>query len=315
MPADVKLRMKLALVRSHQLACTALKRPFPLPSLSFDLRGKTAGTAHCGKWHVQLNSTLLLENQVEFERQVIPHELAHLYTHAVFGPRVSAHGKEWRHVMRLLGVAPERTHQMDVSNSAVQSRLYRYRCACKEFELSARKHAGLKKNRRKVLACKACGSVLSFTGEARVAGEWTQIAPKVHTSAAASAARPPARQPASPASSVDRRGVAPEVLNELRRLVRTLNAVVSPAVFTDARAASDILRLLRLQAAALPQGLPANRASGQAGPSRLSTPASPPTERQLAYARDIAHRKKLSLPESALVDRKSLSAWIERHWR
>ena len=39
----------------------------------------------------------------------------------------------------------------------------------------------------------------------------------------------------------------------------------------------------------------------------------PASEKQLAYARDIAARRKLDLPDDIIADRRAISAWIDAH--
>lgn len=90
-----------------------------LPTVSFDLRGKTAGQAFPGHHHIRLNGQLLNENPEHFIQQTVGHEWAHLACHFQFGARVAAHGKEWRGIMAKLGIPPNRCHTYDTSRSAI----------------------------------------------------------------------------------------------------------------------------------------------------------------------------------------------------
>ena len=53
------------------------KRSFPMPLVSYDLRGRCAGQALLGQNRIRINRTLLLENLEAFLFQTVGHEVAH----------------------------------------------------------------------------------------------------------------------------------------------------------------------------------------------------------------------------------------------
>jgi len=63
-----------------------LGRQYPEPSLVYQQRGTSAGTAWLEKNEIRLNPVLLLENQQAFIDEVVPHELAHLLVWKHFPP-------------------------------------------------------------------------------------------------------------------------------------------------------------------------------------------------------------------------------------
>lgn len=133
-------------------------RSFPIPVLSFKLRGQNAGTAHLQTWSIRLNPVLMLDNQDEFKQQVLPHEIAHLITFAVFG-RVRPHGQEWQSVMqRVFHLRAERTHKMDVSK--VTGPRFSYHCQCQSYELSLQRHRKVIQGKARYY-CKKCGQLLT----------------------------------------------------------------------------------------------------------------------------------------------------------
>ncbi|MGR3806238.1 SprT family zinc-dependent metalloprotease [Pasteurella testudinis] len=150
-----RLRACLALAERH------FNRTFAMPELSFNLRGMKAGVAYLQQNEIRLNRTLLLENNEEFLRQVVPHELAHLIVYQVFG-RVQPHGKEWQMLMQQVFNLPADTgHQFDVQN--VQGKTFAYRCDCQTHRLSVRRHNNILRNKVRY-HCRVCKGVLLEEG-------------------------------------------------------------------------------------------------------------------------------------------------------
>lgn len=94
------------IVQCHQIFPTKMRAP----TLSFDLRGTTAGQAFPAKHHIRLNGQLLNENVEEFIEQTVGHEWAHLAAIHLHGPKIRAHGPEWKNVMVKMGLDPARCH-------------------------------------------------------------------------------------------------------------------------------------------------------------------------------------------------------------
>ena len=158
----LKMQVQRKLAESLRLAEDYFNREFPMPSVSYDVRGMKAGVAYLQKNEIKFNRTLLLENPEEFIRQVVPHELAHLIVYQVFG-RVKPHGKEWQAVMNQIFHLPADTcHQFDVQN--VQGKTFEYRCACQTHLLSVRRHNRIIREKVEYL-CRKCKGKLVFVGE------------------------------------------------------------------------------------------------------------------------------------------------------
>ncbi|MFI8481286.1 SprT family zinc-dependent metalloprotease [Pseudomonas sp. NPDC078700] len=145
------------------------KQPFVRPEVCFKLRGQKAGVAHLTENKLRFNPQLYRENQQDFLKQTVPHEVAHLIAHHLFGLSIQAHGEEWQLIMRgVYELPPHRCHSYEVKRRQVQR--YIYRCTCPdtkgEFPFSAQRHALVAKGRR--YFCRRCKVTLSFTGEQRV---------------------------------------------------------------------------------------------------------------------------------------------------
>lgn len=134
----------------------------PEVQIRFDLRGRAAGQARFGAGLpavLRYNPVLLAANAEDFLATTVPHEVAHLLAYCRHGARIRPHGREWRALMELFGVAPERCHSYDLS--VLPGRVLRqfdYHCACRGHQLTSIRH-------RRVLAgqvylCRDCATPL-----------------------------------------------------------------------------------------------------------------------------------------------------------
>jgi SprT protein len=132
-------------------------RPFKRPKYLFNQRGRSAGTAHLQCNLIKFNPTLFLQNQDEFFQQVVPHEVAHLIAHQLYG-KIRPHGKEWQHVMQLVFKRPaDTTHSLDISN--VVGKQFSYQCLCATHQLTIRRHNKILKGTKYL--CKGCRGELT----------------------------------------------------------------------------------------------------------------------------------------------------------
>jgi SprT protein len=150
----------------YQQAEAFFKRKFARPTVSFRLRGQKAGVAHLTENLLRFNAQLYQENREDFLRQTVPHEVAHLVAHQLFGLRIQPHGEEWQLIMRgVYELPPSRCHTYAVKRRQVSRFIYRCTCADGEFPFSAQRHALVGKGRRYL--CRRCKATLTFSGEQR----------------------------------------------------------------------------------------------------------------------------------------------------
>lgn len=156
---DLITHCEEALTQRLQQAKQALQQSWPRPRLSFTQRGKAAGTAHLQRWEIRLNPVLLVDNLPLFLHEVIAHELAHLLVFARHG-RCAPHGKPWQAMMsQVFDLEPRVTHQLDISK--LQGPQFVYRCACREHQLSVRRHNKVLRGQSRYL-CRHCGQPLQL---------------------------------------------------------------------------------------------------------------------------------------------------------
>ena len=163
MPELLKHRVETC----YQQAETFFKRPFPRPEVSFKLRGQKAGVAHLHENLLRFNLQLYRENQEDFLRQTVAHEVAHLVAHQLFGDRIQAHGEEWQLIMRgVYELPPNRCHNYEVQRRVVTRYIYRCPCPQGDFPFTAQRHKLVRQGRRYL--CKRCREILVYSGETRV---------------------------------------------------------------------------------------------------------------------------------------------------
>lgn len=148
---------ELFVYANNTLKCNTLLQE---PSLSFDQRGKIAGSAHLIKNHIKLNRTLLYENPEDFLKEIIAHELCHILAHQLYGRTIKPHGPQWRYLMKaVFDLEPKVTHKLDVKS--VKQNEFEYKCECSTVMLSLIRHNKILRNKARYF-CKRCHSELSL---------------------------------------------------------------------------------------------------------------------------------------------------------
>ena len=125
---------------------------FATPTLDTDLHGLSAGRAWFDRHHVQINPEIPEEGY----RQTVLHELAHLVAwkeHFHTG-----HGAQWKQVMHMLGMNPERTHRYGLT-PARGSRRVCVVCDCKDHWVPPRVYKAIVAEPDSY-RCKLCNSSL-----------------------------------------------------------------------------------------------------------------------------------------------------------
>lgn len=144
-----------------KIANEKLGREFPVPSIRFDLRGTTAGTANAFFNWLNFNVQMAIDNEDDFFNDAVPHELSHIIAVKYFNCR-AGHNREWRYIMeKVFGVRANRCHNMNVENCRVRRTfVYRYRCKCEGGTHAGAKHHNLIQQGR-ILICRKCRTSIS----------------------------------------------------------------------------------------------------------------------------------------------------------
>lgn len=149
-------------------------KTLPRPTLDFGLKGQCAGqmcaSQHFGapRFRLRLNLTLAKAYQQAFIEDVIPHEIAHLIIMHRYGlnrrgrQKIRPHGLEWQQVMHECFQRPATLYHTFLLPAPKRRTLatYRYKCLCREHQLSSIRHNRAQRQGVKYL-CNFCRQPLT----------------------------------------------------------------------------------------------------------------------------------------------------------
>lgn len=148
-----------------KMAADYYQQAFPQIPVLFDLKGRVVGM-----YRVKNSQRVIRYNPYVFAKyfddnfnETIAHEAAHYVTDMLFGIRnIRPHGREWKSVMQVFGVAATRTANYDLTGlPARQHKLFNYHCGCRTFELTSRRHNKILRGTGNY-SCRDCGGKLLF---------------------------------------------------------------------------------------------------------------------------------------------------------
>lgn len=126
-----------------------------MPTIRYDLRGRTGGQAWYTQNVVKFNNGLVNDNIERYISNTVPHEVAHLAVELIYPEahrrgyrqKRQPHGPRWKEIMGVLGASAERCHDMDVSKVARKRTKYTWKCKTHgtTMELGAKRHATQKR--------------------------------------------------------------------------------------------------------------------------------------------------------------------------
>jgi SprT protein len=149
-------------------------RSFREPIIYTDLRGRVAGQAFYYQNKIRLNGGLMDKYPERMMEQTLPHEIAHLVVHEVYGrANVKPHGSEWKNCMRVLGCDPKTRHNMNTDGCGggrwARDNIYVCGDNCVEHPLTNVRHKKIQSGRTS-FTCKKCGEMLRLKGTKRDPG-------------------------------------------------------------------------------------------------------------------------------------------------
>ena len=158
--------------RYLELAGRELGRCFPLPVISFDLKGRAAGMYRVSRQarQIRYNPWLFARDFAGHLATTVPHEAAHYVIHVLHGNQYTRpHGREWKQIMHLFGAEARATGDFNLEGTPVRrQRRYEYACGCRRHYLSGVRHRRTQ-TRRMRYVCRYCRLELVFSGVGAVA--------------------------------------------------------------------------------------------------------------------------------------------------
>jgi len=130
------------------------------PSLVFDLKT----TSYYGYYdeetnEIHLHLPLLKEFKKLYINEVLTHEYAHAVVFKLYGYNVKPHGKEWKNIMKYLGIKkPAATTTIFDNSEFIRKNSYLYKCNCDIYYLSKYIHNRIQKGYK--YYCKRCNGKL-----------------------------------------------------------------------------------------------------------------------------------------------------------
>lgn len=128
--------------------------------------GRVAGRAY-GFRKVELNPNFFTKYGRDMVDQTLPHEICHCFACYYYSflnkKKIMGHGKEWKNLMRMLKLPPNRCHTYDIEDGGATLRnrtRYRFTCDCgRKFGLSSNRYNATLKSRG-TLCCSKCKMVI-----------------------------------------------------------------------------------------------------------------------------------------------------------
>lgn len=145
------------IAEAFRIASEFYKHDFIMPTVSFKLKGRRAGYAQFIANKIALNNEMLHANGDAFIDTVPGHEAAHIIARKMYGFGIRPHGTEWKKVMRLIGLEPDRCHEFEIVTN------HRYFCKCNDrIFISTRKH-NLILQGKNLFYCKMCKHTIRWS--------------------------------------------------------------------------------------------------------------------------------------------------------
>ena len=103
---------------------------------------------------IQLSNSILRLNPEQFVKEVVGHEAAHQIAHELHGLNVN-HGREWKHIMNVIGQDAKRCHSMKTETTARGQR-FTYKIGFETLQLGPVRHRHIQ-NGTKKYTVRGCG--------------------------------------------------------------------------------------------------------------------------------------------------------------
>lgn len=111
---DLKQRVNARVLECRAMVMKHTSLPhehkLTIPTIVYDINSARLGGEARGGHTIRLNPVFLNQDPDGYIKQVVGHEYCHIAQHNLYGNRTSAHGREWKNLMRICGLTADRCH-------------------------------------------------------------------------------------------------------------------------------------------------------------------------------------------------------------
>jgi predicted SprT family Zn-dependent metalloprotease len=120
---DLQKKVEAKMKACYEIATKHYNLKFEFPEVRYDIKSRVGGLAFYQLNLIRYNLILLVENEEDYIKNTVPHEVAHLIAYKVWQQdktpnkkKLMPHGKLWKEVMGVLEVVPEVKHYYDCTS-------------------------------------------------------------------------------------------------------------------------------------------------------------------------------------------------------
>lgn len=152
---------------AFQKAESVYGRKFQRCKIKCDIKANAnkAGTAQVlPERLIRINPRLFRQNPTHILETTCPHEVAHIVAFDLYGREGWGHGPKWKSVMRNIGLAPDRCHNL-VTPSLISKQIYECSRCQKQAAVSPKIHNRVQNKLASFNSCR-CGGSFGYLGRA-----------------------------------------------------------------------------------------------------------------------------------------------------
>jgi SprT protein len=162
-PCQIKDFAEENVKKAFEVASSKLNVKLKFEGVKFFNKSTTAGYVIPSTDNlVYLNLELLKKNPDHFEKDTIPHEVAHLFARKIQLTNEGHHGRTWKFVMKnVYGLEPIRCHSLDTQGIGKKTKKFKYICNCKKHIVGSVRHNKMRSGKSSY-RCASCLKTLTF---------------------------------------------------------------------------------------------------------------------------------------------------------
>jgi SprT protein len=162
-PKDIREFAEKNIKKALLVGASKLNIALEFEGVEFFKKSTTAGYVTPSKGNlVYLNLDLLKRNPNHFEKDTIPHEVAHLFASKIQPRGEGCHGLTWKRVMKnVYGLDPIRCHSLDTNGIGKRVNKFKYICNCRKHIVGSVRHNKIQSGKASY-RCASCLKTLTF---------------------------------------------------------------------------------------------------------------------------------------------------------